>query len=470
MKKTADPTQIAFGDWQTPAALAEQIVLLLRKQKISPRTIVEPTCGKGAFIQASVKAWKNVCRFGFDVNSTYVKIAQTQLGDKATIKQQNFFAINWDAFFAKHQPPFLVLGNPPWVTSAELSVVNATTLPPKFNRKKPGYEAITGKANFDVSEAIMIKLLNKLTHKDFHLAFLCKTTVARKVIEHISANSWKMTGKLHQIDAKKHFSAMVDAVLFSVQPTTEKPLWPYYKDLEAVRPAQFIEYHNGQITADPIAYKNTERFMGKSLHQWRSGIKHDCARVMEFQQTNEGLQNRFGCIDLETNFIYPLLKGSDVANRRWPPSKMLLVPQQFVGESTAKIAEEAPKTWKYLNQHKTALENRKSRIYENKPMFSIFGVGPYAFAPWKVAIAGLYKKLSFWVVGPYQGKPVVFDDTTYFLSFQTKKQAEKAYRALTSETATRFFNARIFWPAKRPITKQILQALVLQRLYVEEKN
>ena len=150
MKKRANPAQIAFGDWQTPIALANQVVDLLRKLDFHPKTLLEPTCGKGAFLQASLKAWEEAERFGFEINATYVQAAQETLHSKATIKQQNFFAVDWHQFFQEKHSPYLIIGNPPWVTSAELSTVNAQTVPPKKNHNYSGYDAITGKSNFDM--------------------------------------------------------------------------------------------------------------------------------------------------------------------------------------------------------------------------------------------------------------------------------------------------------------------------------
>jgi hypothetical protein len=94
----------------------------------------------------------------------------------------------------------------------------------------------------------------------------------------------------------------------------------------------------------------------------------------------------------------------------------------------------------------------------------MFGIGDYAFAPWKVAIAGLYKKLAFVLVGPHEGRPVVFDDTTYFLPFDSEQSARLAHEALTSSLSADFLHARIFWDDKRPINKRVLQSLDLSAL------
>jgi hypothetical protein len=142
----------------------------------------------------------------------------------------------------------------------------------------------------------------------------------------------------------------------------------------------------------------------------------------------------------------------------------MIVTQRSLGEDTAGLRRTAPRAWKYLSRHRALLDARKSSIYEKQPPFAIFGIGSYSFAPWKVAISGLYKRSIFTVVGPYEGRPVVLDDTCYFLAFDDEARARRAAKALRSEAATDFLVARIFWDAKRPITKGILQALDLQAL------
>lgn len=58
-------------------------------------------------------------------------------------------------------------------------------------------------------------------------------------------------------------------------------------------------------------------------------------------------------------------------------------------------------------------------------------------------------------------RPLVFDDTAYFLPFDTEIEARSAFNVLTSQEVTDFFNARIFWDDKRPINKRVLQSLDL---------
>ena len=79
-------------------------------------------------------------------------------------------------------------------------------------------------------------------------------------------------------------------------------------------------------------------------------------------------------------------------------------------------------------------------------------------------MSGLYKRSTFTLVGPHEGRAVVLDDTCYFLAFDDERSARLAAAALRSDAARDFLGARIFWDAKRPITKSILQTLDLNAL------
>ena len=97
----------------------------------------------------------------------------------------------------------------------------------------------------------------------------------------------------------------------------------------------------------------------------------------------------------------------------------------------------------------------------------MFGVGPYAFSPWKVAISGFYKNLRFRSVGPADSRPAVFDDTCYFLPCQSEDEARELLKLLNSQAARGFFDSVVFWDAKRPITADVLGILNLGALAME---
>jgi len=175
-------------------------------------------------------------------------------------------------------------------------------------------------------------------------------------------------------------------------------------------------------------------------------------------------------VQVEEEHVFPLRKSSDVANGRAAIARAMIVPQRSLGEDTTRLRRRAPKTWAYLERHDALLAARKSSIYDRRPPFSIFGVGPYSFAPFKVAVSGLYKRYAFSLVAPVDGRPVVLDDTCYFLPFEREDAATRALEALRSPLAAEFFAARTFWDAKRPISKAILQGLDLRALRAQMES
>lgn len=466
-------TRVEFGDWQTPDKLAGDVVAhVLSHLHSTPHTILEPTCGKGAFLVAAANRIPRAICVGYEINPEYADIAASRLStDKRDIRTADFFSVDWKHEIGAMHDPILVIGNPPWVTSAELGAFGSKNLPQKENIKGlNGIDAMTGKSNFDVSEWMILRLIEALSGRKAKLAMLCKSAVARRVVEFCANHDWNIVpGGIWRINAAKHFKAAVDAVLFVCQigehSNRNSSRWPIYASLDAKAPASSFGMTNGGLVADLDAYNRSRVIAGQSDPQWRSGLKHDCARIMELAFHDHQWQNASGeIVDIEARFRYPLLKGSDIANGRTHSARAVVVPQRFLGEDMQQLAECAPKLWAYLNKHAQLLNDRKSSIYKRQPPFAIFGIGEYSFAPWKVAISGLHKRIRFCVVGPHDEQPVMFDDTCYFLPFSNEADAQNAALALESELAQDYFRGRVFWDAKRPINKTILQSLDLERL------
>ncbi len=464
--------QVEFGDFQTPPALAQQICQFLYSQGLRPASILEPTCGKGSLLVAALESFGPIQKaLGIDINPDYVQQAEHALTGYSDLYDANavlgnFFYMDWTTLFSQLPDPILIIGNPPWVTNAEVGTLSGQNLPAKSNFQQfSGLDAITGKSNFDISEWMLLHLLQQTKSHQATLAMLCKTSVARKVLTHTWKSHLPMAdAAIYRIDAKKFFNVSVDACLLVCRmqsPGASPNICNIYHSLDKSTYQTTFGLVDNRLVANHNLYQQWQHLRGESAYQWRSGIKHDCARVMEFTQEASGYRNGLGELcDLENDYLYPLLKSSDVANATHPrPTRWMLVTQPAVGTDTHTIRLEAPKTWAYLNRHSRLLDDRKSVIYKTQARFAIFGVGDYSFAPWKVAISSLYKKLHFAVIAPYAGKPVVLDDTCYSIACATQAEAEHLATLLNSDIAAQFFSALIFWDNKRPITVEILHQL-----------
>jgi hypothetical protein len=326
--------------------------------------------------------------------------------------------------------------------------------------------AITGKSNFDISEWMLLKMLDWLNGKYGTLAMLCKNSVARKVLIYAWKNGYQLSGaKKYLFDAGEYFGAAVDACLLqcSFAPGIRNTKCKVFPSLKENNSYTLIGYKNGLLIADVTYFHKWKHLLGQGA-QWRSGIKHDCSKVMEVRKEGRYVVNGLGeRVELEETYLYPMLKSSELVNHM-QPSRWMIVTQKSVGEETSSIKDIAPKTWKYLNDHAEYFTKRASSIYVNKPQFSIFGIGDYSFAPWKVAISALYKQLQFTIVSSYENKTIVLDDTQNFLPCKSYEEAEQIAKVLNSEIAQEFFKAFIFWDEKRPSTIQLLKYLDLNKL------
>jgi hypothetical protein len=431
--------KIEFGDFQTPLDLAADVCALLKSLGVQPNTIIEPTCGTGAFLAAAARAFPQAQLLGLDINADYVAQAKTALKTAHTehrskVQTQDFFSHDWAAEVAKAGGNLLILGNLPWVTNSTVERLEGSNLPVKDNfMGLRGIAARTGKANFDISEWMLIQLVKALRGRKAWLAMLCKTATARKLLRFAWQNDGRIAEAfLYRIDAKKHFSASVDACLLVAHTGTNGPVEAaVFNDLASAKP-----------------------------------VKHDCASVMELWRNSGGkMRNKLGEeVELEPDYLFPLLKCSDLANSRTKPERWLLLTQRQVGEDTSRIAHVAPKTWRYLNRHHALFKARKSSIYNKRADFSVFGVGDYAFAPWKVAVSGLHCNPVFVLLGSYEGKPLLLDDTCYFLSFDNKAEAQVVAKILNSAPGREFLSALVFEDAKRPVTVELLQRLNLREI------
>ena len=476
-------TRAEFGDFQTPINLAREVCSLIARTGFQPTCVLEPTCGTGSFVQAALETFPNVSRvLGFDLNQGYVEKARAAVravssNANVEIRHGDFFQTNWSEIVAELPQPILILGNPPWVTNAQLGTLGSSNLPSKSNIDNlRGIDALTGTSNFDISEWMLRKNIEWLQGRSGMLAVLCKASVARKVLAFAWQRSVPMaSAAFYRVDAKRYFGAAVDACLLLVRTDAagRTKECSDYGSLRDQRPISVFGLRDGMLVADTNAYERWRNLAAPGLSGWRSGIKHDCSKVFELRLHNGRVFNALGeLVDVEDEYLLPMLKSSDLAANR-QPRLWMLVPQRTMDETTVRLQRDAPKTWRYLEAHSGLLDRRASSVYKTRPRFSVFGVGPYSFAPWKVAISGLYKKLDFVRVSPFQDRAVVLDDTCYFFPCQSQEEAELLHHLVRSDPAIEFWSAFVFWDSKRPITARLLNSLdlaVLARVLGKECN
>lgn len=456
-----------FGDYQTPFDFAEKVCKTLKGPlRVRPDVILEPTCGIGRFLEAARVVFQCEKYIGIEINPDYVRAAKERFHEDGRVELIHRDLHSLDLGFLKRRTSdsghTLVIGNPPWVNNSTLSSLSGGNLPAKSNFKgMKGLDAITGSANFDICENMILKMIEVFQGSETTIAMLCKSIVARNVFQELKRRNIPFSSaNVFTFDAQKVFGISAESCLFVLRLSAVKG---------NVDSCGVFDFEKPEVEITRFGYKNEKfysnlegthfDFDGTCCFQWRQGIKHDCAKIMEVEKRNGILFNGNGeVLDIEPDLLYPLVKSSHV--KRFVISetkKMVLVTQRKIGENTEALKTKTPLSWEYLNRNKEFFAARKSAIYRNAPDFSMFGIGPYSFAPYKVGVSGFYKKPIFALLRGE--RPIMMDDTCYFLGFENLGNAYTAMLTLNSPAVREFLKTICFIDSKRPYTKKTLQRI-----------
>ncbi len=472
-----------LGDFQTPTHLSDMICKYLSDIGLTPNIIIEPTCGTGNFIISALKFFPSLkylyCieiqkNYEFLFKSNMLRLSFEQdLDIDIEFHRDNFFTHRFSDKFIhilnSFSPSILVLGNPPWVTNTELSVLDSDNVPTKFNVKGVrGIEAITGKGNFDIAEYIILQIVNQLSQFQGTIALLCKTAVIKNIVKDIQKTGLKLREiKSLLIDTKKEFNINAKGGLFLAEFGT---IPEYYCSISSFYdvnyPVKRFGWINEKFVSDIEKYEKYKNIDGKSPFIWRQGVKHDAAKVMVLLKKDNILTNGFQeKVKIEDDLLFPFLKSSDLKTPVLKTSeRKVILTQRSLKDETDSIADNYPQLWNYLLSHSDYLDNRKSAIYNKRPRFSIFGIGDYAFKPFKIGISGFYKKPNFSLIFPIESKPVMLDDTCYYLYFDEFPDSFFTWVLLNTNSTKNLLSSLVFLDAKRPYTKEVLMRINLLKL------
>lgn len=471
-----------YGDFQTNANLSNKITSNLSSKGISPEIIIEPTCGKGNLIIASLCNFKQIKHvFGIEIYKPYVWETKFNIINffldnpnnnkpEIVISHSSVFDFNFKHIANQYYSnKILIIGNPPWVTNSKLGSLNSKNLPKKSNFKNhSGLDAITGKGNFDIAEFITLTMIDAFQKMNGHLVLLVKNSVIKNIVFDQNKNQYQISSfEKHSIDSKKEFNVSVEASVFFCQLNTRPSFdcleYNFYDNKNSYLKFGWL---NNKFVSNLDTYFNNKEVDGECSFVWRQGLKHDCSSIMELDKVNGHYVNALKeVVNLEDDLVYGILKSSDLKNTVINQTrKFTIVTQKKVGQDTNFIKTEYPNTYRYLTEHQKSFDARKSSIYNNKPMFSIFGIGDYSFKPYKVAISGLYKTFHFTLILPQDNKPVMLDDTCYLIGFDKIEFAVYSLILLNSKTTMQFLQSVTFADAKRTFTKDVLMRIDLLAL------
>lgn len=433
-----------LGDYQTPLFLTDFLCDYLKNDlKILPEVIVEPTCGISNFLKSSSKFFPDCEIYGIDIDKNKLDYVNKNI-PHINLINEDIFTFEFDSF--DKSKSLLILGNPPQITNKELS---------NNNLHKHDTVKIS---NLDISEHIILKLINEFKDTNSTIALLCKTTTSRNVfIELVKKNIKHSFVKQLNFNSSNVFK-LDDATCFFIIQFGGGTLTNNVCEVADIsNPSKIIHKYGFKGSKFYSNINDTPDIDGSCQFEWRHGVKHDCARVMELVYEEGELKNKNNStVSIENHLIYPMLKSGDLKKPIIrESSKYIIITQKNIKQDTSYIKNLAPETWKYLNDNKEFFDKRKSSIYNNTPDFSIFGIGDYSFKKFKVAISGFYKKPIFSLV--YSEKTMMLDDACYFLSFDDYDNAYITMLLLNSDIVKKFLKNIAFIDSKRPYSKKVLK-------------
>lgn len=455
------------GDFQTPAALAHRVWATLDAAQYD--AVVEPTFGGGSFFRTLPKDCK-AGLIGWEVHEDYyratAKYLQGEQGREIRLFHRDVFTASTADLGLPFDSSVLVIGNPPWVTNAEQSVLGGRNTGRKHNVKSlSGMDALTGKSNFDISEAIILHLVRMLSdYNSAQFALLVKFSVLRNLMHFLRQCPNIGRYEFHRIDSLRYFGAAVDAGLLKFRIENKPvpaPLCPIYDDVGGTQVGE-IGWLGQRFVYDAPTYQRVS-FMERleaPAYVWRQGMKHDLSRVFELRRTSHGLVNQAGePVDVEPEALCDFYKSSDVFHGR-PPRYVIPLYQRTLQDTLEDLPERYPRLSRYLNAHEADFRARKSKIYQDKHPFSVFGIGEYTHAAYKVAIGALYGEPVFRLLHS-DTKPVVVDDTCYMLATDDRDEAVYLLAVLSLPCAADFLRAVSHASDKRRYSKEVLSRLLI---------
>lgn len=162
----------------------------------------------------------------------------------------------------------------------------------------------------------------------------------------------------------------------------------------------------------------------------------------------EGVPRREGM--LEEEHLFPLLRGKDVGafSAQVDDDYVLLAPQRHM-HGDPELATVAPQAHHFLTGFRDLLKNRSSyrRYQRGKPYWSLWSLGPYSFAPYKVVWKEMSgRRFAAAYIGPVKSgvldeKPVLCDHKLYFVPCDIEEEAAFLAGLLNAPSVTAAINA-----------------------------
>ncbi len=391
----------------------------------------------------------------------------------------------------------LVIGNPPWINwenlpddyrDAQQRVWKEYGLFRQAGSGARGTSVRLGAGKKDLSMLMTYVVIDKLLKENGHLAFLINQSVFkteagegfRKFVIPQTVTFFAPL-RVHDMSSFQPFegptnrtAAFVALKGQEVAYPVEYWLWrkkePVYPDdsLEVVKSKTERHRLAGEpvnkaqngiltdrwLTARPKAIRALRKFTGsvRQAYQayagsytggangvyWLSiegpvGKRH--ALITNYTRGAKRKVKQFTGYKIETDLLYPLMRGRDAHRWHAEPSLHILMvqdPDKRVGYDEKWLQDSTPLTHAWLRQFRKELSERKSSMLPKEPFYSMYAISENTFAPYKVVWREISTSFAAAVVGEEDGKPCIPDHKLMMVPCKTEQEAHYLCALLNS--------------------------------------
>ena len=385
----------------------------------------------------------------------------------------------------------VVAGNPPWI--------NWETIPDEYRRKtKPlwerhglfphsGMDVILGKSKKDLSMLMTYQVMEDFLAPGGTLAFIItratlKSAGSGQGFRRFQLGDTTPIRPVHvdDLSAIKPFGSVGGSPLIIVLKKGERAIYPtpyaFWKRKSAAKaswswpslekakadsillsqvaePVDNLDKTSPWITAERETLAVLRKMLGHAEYTAYAGVYSGGANGVYWMRVIEEKPNGLLLVEniaeagkravkpmrveIEPDYLYPLLRASEVECWRAEPKIAVLVVQDAQtrrGIDEKYLKGKSPRTWQYLSRFETLLRSRAAwkrffttrngdSVRERAPFYSMFAVGRYTFAPFKVVWPRMASSLDAAVVGPIKSMPVLPQETITFIPFDNRDEA-----------------------------------------------
>ena len=492
----------ALGEYYTPDWLAERLLAhtIAEPDLGDPsKRLLDPACGSGTFLVLQIRhirqrvasgriprrealplILRNVV--GFDVHPLAVRTARANylcaLGD---LLPPNRNPIDIPVYQADSivdgpaLPPFdSIIGNPPWVNWQNLpEPYRRATMPlweryGLFPKRRAAIETILGAAKYDLSMLMIYAAADRYLNAHGRLGFIVSQSLFKAAAAGQGFRRFRLPDgtplAVRQVEDFVKLKPFPSAANRTATLVLEKGRETQY-------PVEYCVHGAGRESrwhAQPIAgdlcspwiaapsrtLAVLTQFLGPSDYRAREGANTGGANAVFWleviaqsatraavRNVTEGARKQVPAVraTIESELLYPLLRGKNVARWSAVPQHSILLPHRPGMKLRAipelELRSQYPRASSYLNRFATLLRQRpayKRYFHRNAPFYSLFNIGDYTFAPWKVVWREQALPFTAAVVGLTGHKMVIPDHKLMTVAVDSEPEAHYLCGALNS--------------------------------------